>query len=203
MCFISITHACFTHSLSPSISPTPHTQSHTGTFALSLVRSFSLSLCLPLPLLYMRQDSSTWVPDVQSHMNAWNHAYAIDSSHTYESQCQDVQAHATASTHTHEWLLSTYITHSWEWILYMCALCAQMHQFTHTRMSCDINEFVLLHVCMSHATRINEPCHIYESVTPPHIWMSHATRTKESCHTYEGDVSTMWSMRVAKKKNDE
>ena len=49
---------------------------------------------------------------------------------------------------------------------------------------------------MSHATHMNESCHIYEW-DMSHAWMSHVTRMNESCHTHEWVMSHIWMGNVA------
>jgi len=49
---------------------------------------------------------------------------------------------------------------------------------------------------MSHVTRMDESCHMYESVMS-HIWMREVkTYVNESCHTYEWVMSHIWMSHI-------
>ena len=50
---------------------------------------------------------------------------------------------------------------------------------------------------MSHVTRRNESCHMYEWVTS-HTWMSHFAYMNVSCHTYEWVISRIWVCHVTR-----
>jgi len=65
-------------------------------------------------------------------------------------------------------------------------------------VSCHTHESAISLICMSHATKMNKPCHTYEWVmshvgmSRVHICMRHATRMNESCHTYEWVMWHIW-----------
>ena len=53
--------------------------------------------------------------------------------------------------------------------------------------SCHIYEWVMSHICMSHATHMDESCHTYEWVMS-HVWMRRVTHMNESSHTNKCDT---------------
>ena len=94
-------------------------------------------------------------------------------------------AYSTATHTATHWYCRT-LPHS-------AALCSTLRHMTHiiwytsydTELyeSCDMYEYVMSHIWISHVSYIYESCLIYEYIMS-HMWIRHVSHMKTSCHTY-------------------
>jgi len=80
-----------------------------------------------------------------------------------------------------------YVAHIW--MIYLMLCCTGRWVMSHA------NEWVMVHIGMSHDTYMNALINIMS-----HLSMSHVARMNESCHTYERVMSHMSMSHVARKR---
>ena len=113
------------------------------------------------------------------------------------------------------WLIYISVT----WLIYVCDMthlhmCGMKRSYEMTETDCRAKitseswhtyEYVMLHVWMSHITRINESWHVWNNRdrlpgedhkwVMAYLWRSHVARMNESCHTYQWVISRIESQR--------